>query len=112
MGEERSTSFGDFVTQKEQEATPERRAQMKDAQHRMELLHAEHFGIAAQVTNLRKRLHLTQADLSEKTGIKQPEISRIEQGNANPTQETLVKLGIGLGAVLAFVPADQIESFV
>jgi len=111
MGKKNSTSFSDFVAKKEREATPKRRAQMQETQKRMGLLHAEYFGIATQVANLRKSLHLTQAELSEMTGIKQPEISRIEQGVANSTQETLVKLGMGLGAVLAFVPVDQIESF-
>lgn len=111
MEKKNSTSFSDFVAKKEREATPKRRAQMEEAQKQMKFLHAEHFGISIQLTNLRKSLHLTQAQLSELTGVKQPEISRIEQGGANPTQDTLVKLGMGLGAVLAFVPASQVENF-
>lgn len=111
MGKKRSTNFSDFVTKKERDATPERRLQMKEAQKQMELLHLERFGIGVQVATYRKSLDLTQEELSERTGIKQPEISRIEQGVANSTQETLVKLGMGLGAVLRFVPADQIQSF-
>ena len=45
------------------------------------------------------RLHegLTQTQLSEHTGIPQSELSRLEQGKANPTLETLAKLYVTLG---------------
>lgn len=111
MGKKNSTSFSDFVAEKERKATPKRLAQMKETQKHMALLHAENFGISTQLANLRKGLKLTQEELSELTGVKQPEISKIENGGANPTQDTLVKLGMGLGAVLAFVPVGQIENF-
>lgn len=35
---------------------------------------------------------LTQKQLSEKTGITQPDISKIENGNANPSVRTLQRL--------------------
>ena len=56
--------------------------------------------------SLRKSRRLTQGDLAAVTGIGQSEISRIEQGKANPTQETLSRLGASLGAVLAFTTED------
>ncbi|MHB8186052.1 MAG: helix-turn-helix domain-containing protein [Dermatophilaceae bacterium] len=40
------------------------------------------------------------------TGTGQPEISRIEAGKGNPTQDTLRKLGASLGAVLTFATED------
>ncbi len=40
------------------------------------------------------------------TGVGQAEISRIEAGKANPTQETLCKPGASLGAVLTFATED------
>ncbi len=38
------------------------------------------------------------------TGIDQAEISRIERGVGNPTEDTLEHLGGALGVKLAFVP--------
>ena len=45
-------------------------------------------------------------DLAKATGVGQSEISRIEVGKANPTQETLRKLDASLGAVLTFATED------
>lgn len=48
----------------------------------------------------RKNLNLTQKDLSEKTGINQADISRIENGTRNPSLKMLKKLASGLGMQL------------
>ncbi len=40
---------------------------------------------------------LTQQDLSKITGIAQADLSKIENGNANPTLKTLKKIAEGLG---------------
>lgn len=40
---------------------------------------------------------LTQKELSKQTGIRQSNISRIEQGKCSPTMDTLKKLAEGLG---------------
>ena len=45
-----------------------------------------------QITNRRKQLNLSQKQLSELTGIPQGNISRIEKGLYNPTEETLSKI--------------------
>ena len=102
----KNTSFSDYVSAKEAGATPQRRAEMDAARAHAKVLYNEHFGLGEQLATLRKSRHLTQGDLAEVTGIGQSEISRIEQGKANPTQETLARLGASLGAVLAFTTED------
>lgn len=39
---------------------------------------------------------MTQAQLADATGVPQAEISRIENGNANPTIETVARLAAAL----------------
>ncbi len=41
--------------------------------------------------------HMTQAELAERTGIRQSNISRIESGACSPTVDTLARLAAGLG---------------
>lgn len=41
--------------------------------------------VAANVKRIRSVLGMTQGDLAEKAGIKQPRISQIERGDANLT---------------------------
>lgn len=50
---------------------------------------------------------LTQKELSERTGIAQSDISKLERGNANPSLRTLRRLAAGMGMKLKleFVPA-------
>jgi predicted transcriptional regulator len=43
---------------------------------------------------------LTQKELAERTGIKQPNISRLENGQCSPTVDTLTALARGLGKEL------------
>jgi len=44
--------------------------------------------------------NLTQKELAEKTGIKQSNISRIENGNCSPTIATLQQIADGVGKTL------------
>ena len=44
--------------------------------------------------------NLTQKELAEKTGIRQSNISRIENGNCSPTVATLQQLANGVGKTL------------
>ena len=57
--------------------------------------------------NARKSSGLSQKQLSEKTGITQPDISKLENGNANPSIRTLQRLanGMGMKLRLEFLPA-------
>ena len=54
----------------------------------------------------RKASGLTQKQLAEKTGIAQADISKLENGNANPSLRTLQRLaeGMGMHIRLEFVP--------
>lgn len=56
--------------------------------------------IQAMIT-ARKNQHLTQKDLSLKTGITQADISRIENGTRNPSLSMLKRLAEGLGMQLS-----------
>lgn len=51
----------------------------------------------------REARHLTQTALSQLSGVHQAEISRIENGVANPTSETLMRLADALELRLALV---------
>ena len=62
-----------------------------------------HFRVAAQLLALRKAKGLTQRQLSEKTGIQQSEISRIEAAHANPTLVTVSVIARALGAEVRVV---------
>lgn len=44
--------------------------------------------------------NMTQKELAEKTGIRQSNISRIENGSASPTIDTLTRIAAGLGKQL------------
>ena len=44
--------------------------------------------------------NLTQKELAEKTGIRQSNISRIENGNCSPTVATLQQIAEGIGKTL------------
>ena len=54
----------------------------------------------------RKKAGLTQAELSEKTGISQSDISRLENGSRNPTVALLNRIANALNATcrIEFVP--------
>lgn len=92
-------SFDDFMRQIDAEAEaegPEAVAQLQSLQHR--------FQLAGELVMLRSARGVSQRQLAKATGIHQSEISRIERGVGNPTEDTLACLGQGLGAHLSFVP--------
>lgn len=59
----------------------------------------------------REKKHLTQAELAQATGINQANISRLENGTANPSLRTLKRLAAGMGMELRleFVPTATIN---
>lgn len=86
------------------ETVVERRSQLDaDAEAQREVF-AQAYDIAMQVVQLREKLGLTQAELAERCGIDQGDISRIERGSVNPTTRTLQRLADALDARLQFVP--------
>jgi transcriptional regulator with XRE-family HTH domain len=91
------STFKEFL--KEQLQDPEFRAEY-------DALEPE-FAIVRAMIEARKNSGLTQKQLSEKTGIDQSDISRIESGDGNPTLATLKRLAAGMGMTLKleFLPA-------
>ena len=61
-----------------------------------EALRPEYEAIRAVIT-ARTESHMTQKQLAEKTGIRQSNISRIENGSSSPTVETLARIAAGMG---------------
>ncbi|NLM07132.1 MAG: helix-turn-helix transcriptional regulator [Tissierellia bacterium] len=50
------------------------------------------FQIIKAIVEAREEQHITQKQLSEMTGIAQGDISKIENGNANPSVKTLNRI--------------------
>lgn len=67
--------------------------ELKKEQERLEL----EFSVMQAMIDARKSTGLTQKQLSEKTGITQADISKLESGNANPSLRTLQRLASGMG---------------
>ena len=64
---------------------------------------AQAYTIARRVVELREKHNMTQVKLSERTGIPQAQISRIERGGISPTIATLAKIAEALDADLRLV---------
>lgn len=62
-----------------------------------------HFRLAGEMLALRKARGLSQRQLSQKAGIQQSEISRIEAAHPNPTVSTVSALARALGAEVRLV---------
>lgn len=67
------------------------------------------FQIIRAMIDARKEKNLTQKQLAEITGINQADISKLENGNANPSLRTLQRLAEGMGMTLKleFVPINN-----
>jgi DNA-binding XRE family transcriptional regulator len=92
MGE----NFRDFLNEQLQDPEFKREYDSLDAEYQVinAMIHA------------RKASKITQKQLSEKTGIAQSDISKIENGNANPSLKTLERIasGMGMKMKIEFVP--------
>ena len=64
------------------------------------------FDIMRAVMQARTEQNLTQKELSERTGITQADISRIENGTRNPSLNMIKRLakGMGMRVKLEFIP--------
>lgn len=58
------------------------------------------FAIIRAMIDARERQGITQKELAARTGIAQADISKLENGNANPSIRTLKRLASGLGCRL------------
>jgi len=87
--------------------------QLKDPEFRAEYeaLEPEYQLISAMI-KAREEQQISQRQLSERTGIAQADISRIETGDANPTLKTLQKIaqGLGMKLELVFTPLQGIKN--
>lgn len=93
------TKFKDFLNE-----------QLKDEEFRKEYEALEpEFAVIQAMIDARKLKGLTQKELSERTGIAQGDISKLENGSANPSLRTLQRLaeGMGMKLKLEFVPANE-----
>lgn len=82
--------------------------QMKNPEFKAEYEALEpEFAIIQAIIDARKSSGLTQKQLSERTGIAQSDISKLESGNANPSLKTMQRLASGMGMKLKveFLPA-------
>lgn len=55
------------------------------------------------IREMREALGLTQAAFGEKFGLTRIQVLNLEKGTANPTRETLERIGRPFGFVLGFV---------
>ncbi len=75
--------------------------QMKDPEFAAEYQKTRaEFEAAQAVISARLACNITQEELAEKTGIRQSNISRIENGSCSPTIATLQALAKGMGKTL------------
>lgn len=75
--------------------------QMKDPELRKEYeALAPRYEIIRQIISARLSLDLTQKEFAERIGVKQSNISRLENGNHNPSLAFLQKVAKGLGKEL------------
>lgn len=58
------------------------------------------YQIIRAIIQARKEAGMTQKDLSDKTGITQGDISKLENGTSNPSLKTLQRIAEGLGKTL------------
>lgn len=91
-----STNFKDYLN--EQLQNPVFKAEYDALEPEYEIIQA--------MINARKASGLTQKELAERTGIAQGDISKLENGSANPSIRTLQRLAAGMGMKLqlAFTP--------
>ena len=67
------------------------------------------YQIIKAMLDTRNEKAMTQKQLADITGIPQADISRLENGNANPSLRTLQRLaeGMGMKLKLEFVPVNR-----
>ena len=84
--------------------------QFKDPEFKKEWDNLEpEMEVVRAMIKARTAQNLTQKDLAEKTGINQANISKLENGNMNPSLKLLKRLADGLGMNLRkeFVPKNS-----
>lgn len=92
-------TFDDMLNEQLQD--PEFRKEYEAIQPEMDVIRA--------LVDARISQNLTQKELSERSGINQADISKIENGTRNPSLNLLKRLADGMGMTLKieFVPKQQ-----
>jgi len=93
-----SRRFSNFMRELEEETRREGPEAIAEAE-----AFRAHFRLARELIERRRMLGLTQRELAKRSGVQQSEISRIEQGGANPTFQTMYVLARSLGAEFRLV---------
>lgn len=72
--------------------------QLKDPEFKEEYDALEpEFAVIRAILDARRENGITQKELSERTGIAQGDISKLENGSANPSVRTLKRVAAALG---------------
>jgi len=94
-----ATKLNDYIEEVRSGYDDEQRARLDGEMRR--------FDLAGQLLALRLAAGLTQAEVAERSGLSQADISRYERGLGNPTRTTIEAIAAALGAHLALVPDEQ-----
>lgn len=84
--------------------------QFKDPEFKKEWDNLEpEMEVVRAMIKARTAQNLTQKDLADKTGINQANISKLENGNMNPSLKLLKRLadGLGMNLRIEFVPKNS-----
>jgi ribosome-binding protein aMBF1 (putative translation factor) len=92
-----TTKFRDFIGEIEKES----RAEGPEAVAALEALRT-HFRLGRQIAEARRAQRLSQAEVAERAGIDQADVSEIERGAANPTLNKLDAVGAAIGMQLQY----------
>ena len=94
------TKFNDFLNEQLQDPA------VKDEYDALE----PEFVIIQAMIDARKTKGITQKELSELTGIAQGDISKLENGNGNPSIRTLQRIASAMGMTLRieFIPNTSV----
>lgn len=90
-------------THKYSDVASKRRARNSAQAEAQREVFAEAYDIAMQIVTLREDHGLTQAQLAERAGIDQGDLSRIERGATSPTARTLGRIAEALDADVRLV---------
>lgn len=86
--------------------------QLKDPEFQREYDALEpEYQLINAILDARKSRNMTQKQLAERTGLSQGDISKLENGNTNPTIKLLHRIAEGLGMTLhfEFVPKEVMK---
>lgn len=63
--------------------------------------------LIGEIISARQEKGITQKELEELSGVKQPVIARMESGRTSPQLDTILKVLVPLGKTLAVVPLES-----